>query len=157
MKTRPASLDMLIRGESDQVKQSDIEEIKVWTDNSIAQLMLSANSNEDALGMLQKLKNELELITYTKNGKISKRSIKESFRGEAQEGRRGTNVPNVQEPTPGSATGVPGQSGTEKGGVTPEKGKEIIDKVKGNSAGSTENVNDLFGDLGTNEEAEGYN
>lgn len=157
MKTRPASLDMLIRGESDQVKQSDIEEIKKWADSSIDQLLFSADSNEDALAMLQKLQNELELITYTKNGKISKRSIKESFRGEAQEGRRGTGVPNVQEPTPGSATGVPGQSGTEKGGVTPEKGKEIIDKVKGNSAGSTENVNDLFGDLGTNEEAEGYN
>ena len=157
MKTRPASLDMLIRGESDQVKQSDIEEIKKWADSSIDQLLFSADSNEDALAMLQKLQNELELITYTKNGKISKRSIKESFRGEAQEGRRGTGVPNVQEPTPGSATGVPGQSGTEKGGVTPEKGKEIIDKVKGSSAGSTENVNDLFGDLGTNEEAEGYN
>jgi len=156
MKTRPASLDMLIRGESDQVKQSDIEEIKVWVDNSVAQLMLSANSNEDALVMLQKLKNELELITYTKNGKISKRSIKESFRGETQKGRRGTNVPNVQEPTTGSATGVPGQSGPKKGGVTPQKGKEIIDKVKGKAA-STENVNDLFGDLGTKEEGEGYN
>jgi len=157
MKTRPESLDMLIKGESDQVKQSDIEEIKEWANNAMAQLMLSPNSNEDALAMLQKLTNELELITYTKNGKISKRSIKGSFRGETQEGGRGTNVPNVQEPTPGSATGVPGQSGSKKGTVAPQKGKEIIDKVKGEAAGSTEGVKDLFGDLGTDEEGEGYN
>ena len=156
MKTRPASLDMLIKGESDQVKQSDIEEIKKWTDNAIAQLMLSANSNEDALAMLQKLKNELELITYTKNGKINKRSIKKSFRGETQEGGRGANVSNVQKPTPGSAEGVSGQPGTQKGGVSPQKGKEIIDKVKGKAAGTTEDVKDLFGDLGTDEEVEGY-
>jgi hypothetical protein len=156
MQTRPESLDMLIKGESDKVKKSDIEEIKTWADNSIAQLILSQNDNTEAIAMLQKLRNELELIEYTKNGKISKRSIKGSFERQDEERRSRAGVPNVQEPTAGPAEGVPGQPSIPEGSISSEKGNEIINGVKGQTATSTEDVQDLFGDLGTQEEGEGY-
>jgi hypothetical protein len=155
MRSRPASLDLLIKGESDKVSSADIEEIKEWIKESISRISLSSNENQAAFSMLSKLANDLELIEYTKNGKISKRSIRKVFSGQTQKGRGRTSVPNVQEPGTGSSEGVPGPTGSEKGGVTPEEGKAIIDSVKG-VAKTTENVQDIFGGIDTEGEVEGY-
>ncbi len=155
MRSRPDSLDLLIRGESDKVSASDIEEIKEWIKESISKIALSSNENQAAFSMLSKLANDLELIEYTKNGKISKRSIKKIFQGPTSKRRSGAGVSDVQGPAAGQTEGVPGQAGTEKGGVTPQEGKQIIDSVKGKST-KAQNVQDIFGGIETEGDVEGY-
>lgn len=155
MKARPASLDLLIIGESDKVSASDIEEIKDWIKESVSKIELSNNPrNQAAFSMLKELANDLELIKYTKNGKINKRSIKSIFRESTKE-KRSAGVSDVQGPTTGQTEGVPGQTSTEKGGVTPQEGKEIIDSVKGRST-NTENLQNIFEGIDTEGEVEGY-
>lgn len=155
MKARPASLDLLIIGESDKVSASDIEEIKDWIKESLSKIEASNNQkNQAAFSMLKELANDLELIKYTKNGKINKRSIKSIFRESTKE-KRSAGVSDVQGPTTGQTEGVPGQTSTEKGGVTPQEGKEIIDSVKGRST-NTENLQNIFEGIDTEGEVEGY-
>jgi hypothetical protein len=156
MKSRPLSLDKLIKGEFDEVSESDIAEIREWLQTAVQNLRFSENVNDDAINMLQTLDNELTNIKFTKDGKIKKQSGKSFLARQDQKGRGRAGVSNVQEPTAGPAEGVPGQPGQPQGTVSPQKGKEIIDSVR-KGAVSTEGVEDLFGDLGTKEEGEGYN
>jgi len=155
MKTRPEALSKLINGEytgSDQ----DVQDIKDWISKSIATLSFSKNDVSAAVAMLNKLMNEVELIKLNKDGKISKRQPKGLFERQNKEGRPGTGVPNVQEPGTGQTTGVPGQPGSEKGGVDAKKGKQIIDSVKKEIKPSNQNLGTVLKDLGTDQDVEGY-
>ena len=156
MKSRPESLDRLLKGEVDTVTMNDMLQIRNWIEDSISTLSFSDNVNVDAINMLQTLNNELSIIKFTKDGKIKKQSGKSFLARQDQKGRGRAGVSNVQEPTAGPAEGVPGQTGQPEGTVTPQEGKDIINSVR-KGATSTEGVDDLFGDLGTKEEGEGYN
>jgi len=157
MKSRPESLDRIIRGEFDTISLTDMSEIRNWIENTISALSFSDNVNVDAINMLQTLNNELTNINFTKDGKIYKRSAaktKSFFERQAEQRRAGAGVSNVQESAPGQAEGVSGQPVQPQGGITAQQGKEIVDSVR-KTAQTTAGVQDLFGDLGT-EEVEGY-
>jgi hypothetical protein len=136
----PAVLDTLIDKGVEGIKKGDIKTINNWITETIEKLEALGYSVinrgdivDDVVNQingLMDLQNDLELINYTKNGRISKQQeyANQVFGPNKAEVQSRTSVPKNEEPAGKQAAGVPGP-------VTAEELKALVKKAKGQDTG----------------------
>lgn len=136
----PAVLDTLIDKGVDGLKKADIKTINNWITETIEKLeelgysvINRGDIVDDVVNQingLMDLQNDLELINYTKNGRISKQQeyANQVFGPNKAEVQIRTSVPKNEEPAGKQAAGVPGP-------VTAEELKALVKKAKGQDTG----------------------
>ena len=146
----PDVLDRLIDNGVEGLKKGDIKTINNWITETIEKLeelgysvINRGDIVDDVVNQingLMDLQNDLELINYTKNGRISKKQeyADQVFGPNKTEVPVRTDVPKNEKPAGGQAAGVPGP-------VTAEELKALVKKAKGQDSDLLDNLNeDVF-------------
>tara|TARA_R110000868_G_scaffold215402_2_gene465491 strand:- start:6884 stop:14275 length:7392 start_codon:yes stop_codon:yes gene_type:complete len=146
----PDVLDRLIDNGIEGLKKGDITTINNWITETIEKLeelgysvINRGDIVDDVVNQingLMDLQNDLELINYTKNGRISKKQeyADQVFGPNKAEVPVRTDVPKNEKPAGGQAAGVPGPTSTEEL-------KALVKKAKGQDSDLLDNLNeDVF-------------
>lgn len=151
----PTALDRLLTKGVDSITQEDINTISNWANKTIDSLyelgfsiMNTGNITTDIdnqIKAINNLLNDLQLIKFNKDGKISKASRKkaeETFRPELPQG---TGVSTIQEPGQQPTERISGQP---TGEVSPSK-NEMISKIQELTLNVNDGLKGIDADLGT--------